>query len=181
MWQSDEVCVRRCREDQPDAFRYLVERHQGALLGYLTGRLPSGEEATEAAQETFVRAYFALRKLEKPESFFSWLLGIADRVVKETLRKRQRQPATLAQGAEPAAAEPAESPGPELAQAVANLPEPYREVILRRYYGGCSCAEISRDLDIPLGTVTKRLSRAYALLREVLQAEDRTSDTEVRR
>ncbi len=53
-----------------------------------------------------------------------------------------------------------------MTEAVARLPDTYREVILLRFYGGQSCAEISRDLGVPLGTVTKRLSRAYALLRE---------------
>jgi RNA polymerase sigma-70 factor (ECF subfamily) len=71
--------------------------------------------------------------------------------------------------------EPAESAGPResaaeaaTAEAVANLPETYHEVIVLRYYGGYSCAEIGRDLGVPLGTVTKRLSRAYSLLRERL-------------
>jgi RNA polymerase sigma-70 factor (ECF subfamily) len=181
MWQSDDQWVRRCLGEQPDAFRHLVERHEGALVGYLIGRLADREEAAEAAQETFVRAYFALGKLHKPEAFFSWLLGIADRVTKEVRRKRQRRPASLDACAEPAAAETAETTRPELSQAVAALPEPYREVILRRYYGGRSCAEISRDLDIPVGTVTKRLSRAYALLREALREDERTTKVEVRR
>ena len=45
---------------------------------------------------------------------------------------------------------------------MAKLPETYREVIVLRFYDGQSCAEIGRGLDIPLGTVTKRLSRAYS-------------------
>ena len=55
-------------------------------------------------------------------------------------------------------------------EAVTRLPDTYREVIMLRFYGGRSCAEISHDLGVPLGTVTKRLSRAYALLREQLGA-----------
>ena len=54
----------------------------------------------------------------------------------------------------------------DLSEAVAKLPDAYREVIVLRFYDRQSCAEISRGLDIPLGTVTKRLSRAYSLLRE---------------
>jgi DNA-directed RNA polymerase specialized sigma24 family protein len=49
--------------------------------------------------------------------------------------------------------------------AIAALPEPYRQVILRRYYGDLSCAQVAEGLAVPLGTVTKRLSRAYAMLR----------------
>jgi DNA-directed RNA polymerase specialized sigma24 family protein len=54
---------------------------------------------------------------------------------------------------------------------VAALPEAYRTVILLRYYGGLSCSGIAAQLDMPLGTVTKTLSRAYALLRDSLQGQ----------
>jgi RNA polymerase sigma-70 factor (ECF subfamily) len=102
-------------------------------------------------------------------------------VVKETRRKLLHKPAALAEAYEPVAqADQADPPGPEVAQAVAALPEAYRQVILLRYYAGRSCAEISRELDVPVGTVTKRLSRAYALLRKALR-EDGPQDLEVRR
>ena len=44
-------------------------------------------------------------------------------------------------------------------------------MILLRYYGGLSCSGIAEKLDTPLGTVTKTLSRAYALLRDSLQRQ----------
>ena len=61
--------------------------------------------------------------------------------------------------------------------ALAALPETYRQVILLRYYEELSCQEVAERLDMPLGTVTKTLSRAYALLRQELQTRagaDRT-------
>ncbi len=61
-----------------------------------------------------------------------------------------------------------------LAKTIAELPDSYRELILLRYYAGLSCGRIADQLDMPLGTVTKNLSRAYAMLRESLkQKEDR--------
>ncbi len=168
MCQKDKQYVQLCLDGEPDAFRHLVFRYQGRLVSYLTGRLGGGQAADEAAQETFVRAYFALRRLRKPDSFFSWLLGIADRVVKETYRDRRRETATLRCDL---VEDKAESPAsdPDVRQAVAELPDLYREMVLLRYYGGLSCAEISSELGVPLGTVTKRLSRAYALLRKSLR------------
>ena len=182
MRPTDEECVRRCLDDQPDAFRHLVRRHEGALIRYLAARLGDRSEAAEAAQETFVRAYFALDKLKKPEAFFSWLLGIAGRVAKEEARacRRRREVAFSGDVAEPAPEQADSAAGP-LAQAVARLPELYREVVLLRYHAGMSCAEISRHLDAPLGTVTKRLSRAYALLRESLRSPSGPQDAEVPR
>ena len=57
-----------------------------------------------------------------------------------------------------------------LEEAMAVLPENHRQVILLRYYEGLSCQEVATRLDMPLGTVTKTLSRAYALLRQELKA-----------
>ncbi|MHC4708615.1 MAG: RNA polymerase sigma factor [Planctomycetota bacterium] len=45
------------------------------------------------------------------------------------------------------------------------------QVVLLRYYGNCSCSQVAQQLGMPLGTVTKTLSRAYAMLRESLQQE----------
>jgi DNA-directed RNA polymerase specialized sigma24 family protein len=50
-------------------------------------------------------------------------------------------------------------------------------VILLRYYEGHSCQEIATRLDLPLGTVTKTLSRAYALLRQELADRERAETT----
>jgi RNA polymerase sigma factor (sigma-70 family) len=57
------------------------------------------------------------------------------------------------------------------------LPENHRQVILLRYYGGLSCQETAARLGMPLGTVTKTLSRAYVLLRQELQARERADQT----
>ena len=180
MCGTDEQCVRPCLGDRPDAYRHLVERYQGRLMRYLRGRLGSEDEAAEAAQETFVRAYFALGKLKKPDAFFSWLLGIANRVAKESHRGRKRRGEVVSLSHEPATTvdEKAGASDDSIARAVSELPEAYREVVLLRYYAGLSCAEISRDMDVPLGTVTKRLSRAYALLRESLREPLEKEDVE---
>jgi RNA polymerase sigma-70 factor (ECF subfamily) len=173
MLPSDDACIRSCLNDHPEAYRHLVRRYESPLARYLRGRLGNADEAAEAVQETFVRAYFALSTLRKPGAFLPWLMGIADRVVKEAYRATRRFRTTDLEQVEPPEANRQQTSSAEAvtAEAVAKLPDTYREVILLRYYGGYSCAEISRDLDVPLGTVTKRLSRAYALLRERLRGQ----------
>jgi len=177
---ADKYYVERCLDGHPDDFRYLVRRYQAALLANLAGKLGDRDRAEEAAQEALVRAYFNMAKLKKPDSFFSWLLGIADRVAKEHERKEQiqRQREIVRSFAE-------EASGTELSQdyalesAIAGLPDAYRQIVLLRYYGGHSCNDIAGQLDMPLGTVTKMLSRAYAMLRELLQQQKQTQVYEV--
>jgi RNA polymerase sigma-70 factor (ECF subfamily) len=170
MGTSDEYYIERCLDGHPDDFRYLVRRYQAVLLAHLSGQLGNRDEAEEAAQESLVRAYFGLEKLKERDSFFSWLLGIANRVAKEQQRSERRRHQMAEMLSE-------KVPGPELSQdyglerAVAALPDSYREVVLLRYYGGCSCSEVAEQLGKPLGTVTKMLSRAYAALRESLQRQ----------
>ena len=81
-----------------DDFRLLVQRYQKPLFSFLTTRLRDRPEAEEAAQESFVRAFMSLKKLRKPESFYSWLLGIAARVAKEQFRTVSASPARTSGG-----------------------------------------------------------------------------------
>ena len=78
MLKTDTFYIDRCLDGHPDDFRFLVQRYQGALIGHLVSKLGSLDSAEEAAQESFVRAYFKVNTLKKPESFFAWLLGIGD-------------------------------------------------------------------------------------------------------
>jgi RNA polymerase sigma-70 factor (ECF subfamily) len=176
---TDKEYVQRCRDGQLDDFRLLVHRYQSPLFSYLTGKLGDRSLAEEAAQESFVRAFQSLPKLRKPESFYSWLLGIAGRVAKEQFRSHKRRQQdreaaeTMLGDADPTD-DPTEYP---LEEAIAVLPETYRQVILLRFYEELSCQELAEQLDMPLGTVTKTLSRAYALLRQELLARERADRT----
>ena len=181
MCQPDQDCVKECLNGHPDAFRQLVVRYERPVMSYLTSRLGDSEAAAEVAQESFVRAYFGLGNLRKGDAFFNWLLGISQRVMLETFRRKQRT-TSLSAAADPVdpSCDGSAENDTELAEAVARLPDIYREVTVLRYFGGLSCAEVSQRLDVPLGTVTKRLSRAYCLLRETLTAPD-NRQREVRR
>ncbi|MHC4537975.1 MAG: RNA polymerase sigma factor [Planctomycetota bacterium] len=180
MSETDKYYIERCLDGHPDDFRYLVRRYQAVLLAHLAGKFGNKDSAEEVAQESLVRAYFNMNKLKRPSAFFSWLLGISDRVAKEHRRKEQirRQREAIRSYSE-------EAESPELSQdyaleaAIAELPEKYRRVVLLRYYGGYSCSQIAEQFDIPLGTVTKTLSRAYAMLRESLKDQNKEEIYEV--
>jgi len=183
MSHTDEQCVRSCLDGNPGAYRHLIEWYELPLRRYLRARLGNAEAAIEAAQETFVRAYLGLGELRKPGAFFTWLLGIADLVAKETHRAAQQRRTVKWPQIELADRSYTRDAGSEgtVTEAVARLPDVYRQVVLLRFYGGYTCAEISRDLNVPLGTVTKRLSRAYDLLREHLNVKAPNRQSEARR
>ncbi len=174
--RSDRYYVERCLDGHRDDFRFLVLRYQKPLLAGIRCRHVRPDAAEDTAQEVLLRAFANLASLRKPESFFSWLLGIAYHVLQERADKDRRERTGLARMAADtrtadAAAEPW-SGDAELEAALAALPDQCREVILLRFYGDCSCSEVAERLGIPLGTVTKRLSRAYEEIRRSLAARD---------
>lgn len=169
---TDGECVQRSRDGSPEDFRLLVQRYQRPLFAYLSGRLGDQLEAEEIAQESFVRAFLSLKKLRQPDSFYAWLLGIAGRVLKENFRVLQRRERERAAAESFVADDQGGAQEYQLEAAIAALPETYRQMILLRYYEGLSCQEVATRLEIPLGTVTKTLSRAYSMLRQELRARE---------
>jgi len=169
---ADKEYVQRCCDGHPEDFRMLVDKYQALLFSYLAGQIRDRSQAEEAAQESFVRAFLSLQKPRKPESFCSWLLGIAGRVAKEQFRdlSRRQKDLRVTEAVMPDHADTREEYS--LDEAVAVLPETYRQIILMRYYEGLSCREVAERLEMPLGSVTKTLSRAYAMLRQELQARE---------
>ncbi len=169
---TDKENVERCRDGHPEDFGLLVDRYQKSVFSYLVWRVGNYSQAEEAAQESFVRAFLSLGKLRKPESFYSWLLGIAGRVAQEQFRREVRRGSDREAAEAMAAGATGETPDYPLEEVIAVLPENHRQVILLRYYEGLSCQEVAARLGLPLGTVTKTLSRAYLLLRQELEARD---------
>ena len=171
MDRTDVDIIASCLNGQPDDYRYLIGRYERVVLARLTGRLGNAAGAEEAAQETFVRAYFALAKLRKRESFFPWLLGMADRVAKEQIRARRRDRLLVKASAEKLAGKAGEKrtdTDVDLQRAIAALPDSQQQVISLRYYAGLSCKQVAEKLHMPIGTVTKTLSRGHAALRKLL-------------
>jgi RNA polymerase sigma-70 factor (ECF subfamily) len=174
---TDQQYVESSRNGCPEHFRVLVQRYQKPVFAYLSSRISNISDAEEAAEESFVRAFLSLKNLRKPESFYSWLLGTAGRVAKEHFRSvAHRERDCEAAEAMVVNDEDSDESYP-LEEAVAVLPETYRQVILLRYYEDLSCQEVATRLDMPLGTVTKTLSRAYSLLRQDLKARQSAQQT----
>ncbi|MBF0500151.1 MAG: RNA polymerase sigma factor [Candidatus Riflebacteria bacterium] len=170
MEKTDKEVIERCLSGYTDDFRFLVRRYEKPLFAYLFCRLGNRSLAQEAAQESLVRAFTGLSKLNKPESFHSWLIGIAARVALEFHRSARRHVEKAETIAEVPVSNTGETQDYLLDEYIAMLPESQRQLILFRYYEELSCQQIADRLQVPLGTVTKTLSRAYVILREKLQS-----------
>jgi RNA polymerase sigma-70 factor (ECF subfamily) len=151
-----------------DVAQLVREHHQGVYrYAYrLTGSVADAEDLT---QQVFLTAQEKLSQLRKAESAQSWLFAILRNCFFKGQQKRRPIPAgDLGFDVEriPAEIHEDERIDPErLQEAVNELPEVYRVVLVMFYYEDCPYREIAERLDLPIGTVMSRLARAKAHLR----------------
>lgn len=178
---NDGELVERARNGDVEAYEQLVQRYQGlaSRVAYLVAR--DTADAEDAAQEAFVKAYYALDRFREGASFKPWLLRI---VTNEALNRRRsagrRAGLALRAAEEPVSGDAAPSPEAAalefekkrtLLAAIESLAEPDRLVVTYRYFLDLSEAEMAEALGVPRGTVKSRLSRAIVKLRAAMPAE----------
>jgi RNA polymerase sigma-70 factor, ECF subfamily len=175
------------------AFGRLVEVHKRTVYGLCARILRHPEDARDAAQETFARAYAALGTFDPSQPFAPWVLRIARNHCLDLSRRRGARPPEVALDADPEDGGPREladvtTPRADqalehhelagtLERAVSALPANYREVVELFHVEHLSYKEISQALDVPIGTVMTWLHRARARLRTELTGraqEDRS-------
>lgn len=173
---SDAVLIAASRSD-PERFGLIFERHHAAILSYLRRRV-GPQEAADLAAETFVTAFRTRARYEvEHEGARPWLFGIATNLLRHHWRRERRRLRAYARtGRDPVESgieeaedrADAERAWPRLARALASLPRAEREVLLLHVWADLSQTEIAQALEIPVGTVYSRLSRARARIREGL-------------
>jgi len=171
---DDLAMVARCRAGETAAFAGLVERYQRLLFTVALRLLGDYDEATDAAQNAFVKAYQKLETFDRNRRFFSWIYRI---LVNECLNIRRDRPPHEAIAPDlPAAGTPAslfeaDERRSRVQAAILALPLEYREVIVLRHFTELSYEEISQTLQVPAKTVKSRLytarERLAAMLREL--------------
>jgi len=154
-----------------DVYAMRVEQMKTKL--YRVAFLHTGNEtiALDAVDEAIYRGLISVKKLREPEYFETWLIRILINECKKTWRrvKREQPLETLPEQAE-------ESPALDslpLKEAIRQLPQELREVIILRFYADFTLAQTAKSLNIPQGTVVTRQRRALQLLKlELSEKED---------
>jgi RNA polymerase sigma-70 factor (ECF subfamily) len=178
---EDQQLVARAGKGDTRAYEELVHRYQGVAHRVAQVVLGDEAEAQDAAQEAFVKAYYALGRFRPGASFRPWLLTIVANEARNRRRSLGRRSGLALRLAEDRSAEDA-APSPEaavlgrerreaLVAALNGLRVDDRLVIAYRYFEHLSEAEMAIALGCRPGTVKSRLARALARLRAVLEAE----------
>ena len=182
---QDELLIRRAQRGDADAFEQLLLEHQKNVYNLCYRMAGDPDDAMDLSQETFLRAWRCLDQYQFASAFSTWLYRLCSNICIDFLRKRRRQqtvPLTFedADGEEQTYAVPDAQPLPEeqvelkltretLQAAMAQLLPEHRAVLQLRVVNEMSYEQIAEVLDIQIGTVKSRLSRARNQLKKILE------------
>ena len=181
MGSSDTELVRRCLQGDNTGFDELVKNCQRQVYCFCYRMLGSAEESADAAQESFVNAYYALASFRQGAAFLPWILKIASNACIDRFRKRARQRSVaLEELADERHIVPSGDPSPEdlvlksesdqaIREAVLRLPDKNRVALVMFYFNSLSVKEISAALGRPENTVKSDLRIAREMLRRKLE------------
>lgn len=182
---QDELLIRRAQRGDADAFEQLLLEHQKSVYNLCYRMAGNPDDAMDLSQETFLRAWRCLDQYQFASAFSTWLYRLCSNICIDFLRRRRRQqtvPLTFedADGEEQTYAVPDAQPLPEeqvelkltreiLQAAMTQLLPEHRAVLQLRVVNEMSYEQIADVLDIQIGTVKSRLSRARNQLKKILE------------
>lgn len=180
--KDSDLIQKFCREGDTKAAAELLKGHERALYNYLWQMLRHTQDCEDVIQNTFAKALGALPRYREENHFRSWLFRIGHNEAVNVIRHRKRFVADSAPESHPeiedtASAQPAD-PSLQLNQAervralndaIANLPEVEREVVVLRLQEDIPFKEIARITGAPIGTVLARMHHAKKRLKTFLE------------
>lgn len=175
MHTAERNWIIQAQRGDAQAFSRLVEAYQVPVFNLCYRMLGNRQEAEDAAQETFLRGYQAIRRFDADRPFANWLLTIASRYCIDQLRRQRLQTFPLAPFLERVVPDPGLGPEATLSrqeeqehlQALLGSLQPVdRAAVIMRYWHDLSYQDIAVVLDLSVSAVKSRLHRARKLLAE---------------
>lgn len=181
---TEQEIIQSARQGNQAAFTALVNAYQHPIYNLCYRMLGGADEAQEAAQETFLRAYTQLHRYDPERPFKTWLFSVASHYCIDRLRRRRITWVDIDD--EPLAGHPAlreARPGPEesvvrreraadLQQLLDTLAPKDRAAVVMLYWYDLSYQEIADATNTTVSAVKSRLHRARAALAEGLRMND---------
>jgi RNA polymerase sigma-70 factor (ECF subfamily) len=170
MSNEEQAWIEEAREGDQRAFGRLVQAYQKPIFNLTYRMLGNAQEAEDAAQETFLRAYSSLRQYQPEHKFSTWLFAIANHHCIDRLRKRRVSFISIEDnpvlenmsGDTPLPERQAllREQSAEMQKLLQALEPEYRMPLVLRYWEEYSYEEIAETLEITVAAVKSRLFRA---------------------
>ena len=171
---TDSALIQLVLAGDTEAYAQLVDRHHDRCARIAERIIGNHEDAEEAVQDAFLRAYKALGDYEDRERFSAWLTRILVNQCRTVLARARRRESVFLD-LDPRALDlatndaPSESRWPELEGALAQLPLEQREAVVLRYADDLTYDEMSRITGAGQSALKMRVQRAFVRLRALLQ------------
>lgn len=178
MSTADNAWLEQALQGNMDAFTQLVETYQRPVFNLCYRMLGDAQEAEDAAQETFWRAYQGMKKYDPSRSFVTWLLSIAAHYCIDQQRKRKLPMVDIDILPEEDAPDPSPNPEKVISKQMENrvlhrlldqLQPQDRAAVILRYWYEMSEEEIANTLQLTPSAVKSRLFRARRQLADAYQ------------
>jgi len=183
MNEQEEEWIREAQTGNKQSFSRLVEAYQRPVFNLTYRMLGTPEEAEDAAQETFLRAYSRLQQYDSSHKFSTWLFSIANHHCIDRLRKRRKIIVSIddnpvlqnLQHDTPAPEEKAidAEQARHLQKLLAQLDPDYRTPLILRYWEEYSYEEIAETMGLTISAVKSRLFRARKQMADLYATEQR--------
>lgn len=173
--RSDADVVAAVLGGDADAFAILVDRYQHEHARFAIRMLGTREDAEEALQSAFLRAYRALGQCQDPSRFGAWLYHIVVNECRTRATRRTRRQRWFVADEEAIAQASTDHPAErdalreELQRALDQLEESQREALVLKYVEGLSYEEIAQLTGAGVSALKMRVKRACERLRELLE------------
>ncbi len=175
MLVNESEWLNQAQRGDAQAFTCLLEAYQRPVFNLCYRMLGNAQDAEDAAQETFLRAYQSLRRYDNSRPFSTWLLSIAAHYCIDQIRKRRVQIVSVEELPVPDLPEP--SPGMEsnlskkeeqqrIKAVIGVLDETDRAAVVMYYWYDFSYEEICQALSLSLSALKSRLHRARRVMAE---------------
>jgi RNA polymerase sigma-70 factor (ECF subfamily) len=168
---DESSLIRSALEGNERAYARLMGRYKVRVYNLALRMVHNEEDAADLTQETFIKAFRALASFKSDYAFKSWIYKIASNTCLDFLRKRRLETVSAD---DVVLIEPSADPAKDLArsrtrerieQAIQALPDNLRAAVVLRHQEGLSYDEISRVLDVPMGTVKTWIRRGREMLK----------------
>lgn len=178
--------IRAAQDGQAESLCVIFEAYSSRLYGYFYQATRCHHDAEDLLSELALRLVKTIGRYDERGRFEPWLFRIAANLVRDRIRRRKANPQPVSISADDQAGQSlsqqlpgncaavdanllAQETSQELQQALNQMDETTRQIILLRYFGDMSFKELAEVFECPIGTVLARVHRGLKSLREMVR------------
>ena len=182
----DEVLIKKFQAGEISAYNKIVHRYKDRLLNFIYRFLNDYERSEDLVQDTFLKLYTHKDAYKEIAKFSTWLYTIAANLARTELRKIKRRKTfsvtelsrddrefiITSSGSDPSDDLLSKNFENNVQKSLLSLPDDFRTIIILRDIQELSYDEISKIVDLPLGTVKSRINRGRVKLQKLLKKRE---------